>query len=53
MMKNYTLGPAWEYTVGGSKIGGSYVPAGRVVKVTYENKTNVAKTLTPRIEYLY
>lgn len=53
MMKNYTIGPAWEYEIGNSKIGGSYVPAGRVVKVVYENKTNVAKTLVPRLEYLY
>ncbi len=53
MMKNYTIGPAWEYEIGTSKIGGSYVPAGRTVKVVYENKTNAAKTLNPRVEYLY
>lgn len=53
MMKNYTIGPPWEYEIGKSKIGGAYVPAGRVVKVTYENKTNATKTLVPRLEYLY
>jgi hypothetical protein len=54
MLKNWIIGPAWNYTIGESKIGGSYVPANTTIRVIYTNNSNsAAKTLYPEIEYLY
>jgi hypothetical protein len=41
------------YTIGGAKIGGSYIPANTTVRITYVNSNNVAKTFRGGVEYLY
>jgi len=39
MMRNWTIGPAWEYQIGDSKIGGSFVQQGVVVRCDYTNRS--------------
>ena len=39
--------------LGTSKIGGAAIPADIILRLTYENKGNVAKTFTSYFEYLY
>lgn len=53
IVKDYTIGPSWEYIIGESKIGGSYISSNRVIQLNYTNKTNVAKNLYIQIEYTY
>lgn len=54
MVENYEIGPPWEYVIGESKIGGSYVPSGTVVRVTYTNSdVSNAKKIIFKIEYTY
>ena len=53
MMKDYEIGPPWEYVVGESKIGGSYVPANTNIRVVYTNNGLVSKKLVAKIEFLY
>lgn len=38
-VRDYIIGPPGDYTVGQSKIGGTYIPANTVIRVTYENKS--------------
>ena len=51
--ENYEFGPAWEYVIGESKIGASYLPTGASINVKYINNTANAKKLVARLEYLY
>jgi len=53
MMKNYTIGPAWNYSIGESKIGGSYIDKGTIVRVKYTNNSTDTKKLIVQIEYTY
>jgi hypothetical protein len=54
MMKDYEIGLSGvPLELGKSKIGGSYIPAGRVSRITYENTTASAKTFRAAVEYLY
>lgn len=39
LVHNYRIGPPWEYVVGDSKIGGSYVRQGTVVRTIYTNRS--------------
>lgn len=39
--------------VGFSKVGASYIPAGKIFRIIYDNKTAQAKELEVWIEYLY
>jgi hypothetical protein len=53
-MDNIEIGPPMNYSIGGNKIGTSYVPTGTVVRSTYVNKsTDTDKKLIAYIEYLY
>ena len=52
VIDDFILGPADRYPLGDSKIGGSYVPAGNIVRATYVNKTAEQKKLYAIIEYL-
>lgn len=53
-IRNFEIGPAWEYIVGESKIGGSYIPANIPVTVSYTNKsTDTDKKFVGYLEYLY
>lgn len=51
--RSIEIGPAWNYRVGDEKIGASYLPAGTDVKITYINKTGVAKRFVILVNYLY
>lgn len=53
MMKDYEIGAPHRYEIGESKIGGSYVPAGTVVRVSYTNNGLAQKNIVTRLEYLY
>jgi len=53
-LDNMHIGPATTYFFGDKKIGGSYVPAGMLIRVYYENKSlTEEKTLYTYIEKLY
>lgn len=47
------IGPAWSYTIGDDKIGASYVPAGKSVRITYNNKSDQDKRFVIIVRYLY
>ena len=54
MVSDYEIGPAWEWVIGESKIGGSHLPANTTVEVKYTNNSAItAKKLVAKIEYLY
>jgi hypothetical protein len=52
VMGPYTLGPPDLYLLGGSKIGGSHLPAGHKVKVNYRNMSDTPKRLYVILERL-
>ena len=53
-LKAFALGKAWEYDIGASKIGGSYIPADTLIKILYTNNSTLTdKTFIGRVEYLY
>lgn len=39
IIENRIIGDAWEYTIGSSKIGGSFVPQNTTVRFRYRNKS--------------
>lgn len=54
MMKDYEIGSSgMPLELGTSKIGGSYIPVGKISRIKYENTTAVAKTFRAAVEYLY
>lgn len=52
VMSSYVLGPPDLYLLGGSKIGGSYLPAGHKVEVRYRNMSDQPKRLYAIMERL-
>lgn len=53
MVSNFEIGPAWQYSMGVDKIGGSYLPANTEIQIKYINKSASAKKLRAQINYLY
>ena len=53
VVDNYSIGPPQKYTIGSSKIGGSYVPANQIVRIRITNNDILSKKLYAEIEYLY
>jgi len=53
MIYDYKIFQADRITIGESKVGGSYVPAGTVLRVCYTNETTGAKEFNAKVEYLY
>lgn len=47
------IGPAWSYNIGKDKIGSSYVPAGKKVKIEYTNKSDKDKRFVVIVRYMY
>lgn len=41
VIENCTIGVPWQYTIGSSKIGGSFVPEDTVVRLIYHNRSPV------------
>jgi hypothetical protein len=52
-LRNYEFGPAWEYVIGESKIGASYMPANTVLRARYTENSGTNKKLVVKFEYLY
>ena len=53
-IKNYEFGIAGAHSIGGSKIGGSYIPKDVPIGMSYQNKSlDTDKTMVGIIEYLY
>lgn len=52
-IRNYIIGNPWMYSIGDSKIGGSYIPTGTTISVVYKNNSNTTKNLVTNIEFLY
>ena len=52
-LRNYEFGPAWEYVIGESKIGASYLPANTILRARYTNNSITNKKLVVKFEYLY
>lgn len=53
LLKDYTIGNPSDYAIGLSKIGGAYIPADTIVKISYQNLTGTDKFFNGRLEYLY
>jgi len=53
MFNDYKIGPPWKYTIGKSKIGGSYMPKDTKITVYYTNNTASSKTFIGHVELLY
>ena len=51
-IKTYEIGPPWEYIIGDSKIGASYIPANTIVRLKYINNSALAKKFIAKMEYL-
>jgi hypothetical protein len=52
-VRNYSLGLPGQYVIGDSKIGASYIPAGRKIRLKYTNSGSTIKNFVWCIEYLY
>ena len=52
-LDNFEIGEPWEYCVGESKIGGSYIPTDVPVVTDYTNNSDVDKEFMGYIEYLF
>ncbi len=53
LLKDFTIGNPSDYAIGLSKIGGAYIPADTLVKISYQNLTGNNKYFNGRLEYLY
>lgn len=53
VVQNFVIGKPGPWEVGQSKIGGSFVPAGTIIRIIYYNNTASAKNFTAQLEYLY
>lgn len=53
IMKDFELGGPAITNIGGSKIGGTYIPKDTIIKLYYDNKApSTAKDFVGRVEYL-
>ena len=50
---NFTFGYPGNYVLGGTKIGGSYIPANTIIRIVYTNNGETTKYFYPVIDYLY
>lgn len=53
VIEDYIIGKAGRWEMGSSKIGGSFIPAGTIVRVIYYNNSGISKNFTSQLEYLY
>lgn len=53
VIENYVIGPAGRHTIGGSKIGGSFIPKNTIVRIVYQNNSGSPKNFTAQLDYLY
>lgn len=52
ILKDHFIGNG-KFTIGDSKIGGSYIPEDVIVRVKYTNSSSVSKNLYGFVEYIY
>ena len=54
IIENYEIGPANEYIIGDSKIGGMYIPANTIMRFDYQNKSvDTTKKIVFKVECTY
>lgn len=53
VIENYEIGPAGSYIIGEGKIGGFSIPANTVIRVIYNNLSDVDKKAVAKFEYSY
>lgn len=53
LAKHFEINASWKYAIGESKIGGNYIPANTIVRVSYENKSTTPVRFVATLEYLY
>ncbi len=53
ILRDFIIGPPWQYEVGQCKIGGTSIPAGIVVRAIYKNNSDTTKSIIGQIEYTY
>lgn len=53
IMMDITIGHPWEYVIGDTKIGGSYVQANQTMTLEYTNNSDDTKEFSFTTEYLY
>lgn len=54
MAREYIIGHAGRYTIGQGKIGGSYLPAGKIMRIRYNNKhASETRYFYAELDYLY
>lgn len=53
LVKDFTIGFPWKYSIGGDKIGGSYVPTGTIIEFHYTNTSATAKKFYAQYNYLH
>jgi hypothetical protein len=52
-VENFEIGAPANITIGKSKIGASYIPAGTIIHAKYTNNNTDTKKFIARLEYLY
>lgn len=53
VIENYEIGPAGSYIIGEGKIGGFSIPANTIIRVIYNNLSDVDVTAVAKFEYSY
>jgi hypothetical protein len=53
LIKNYEIGPSGYKIINRSKIGGTYVPPGTIMELSYNNGGSIPKKIVFQIEYTY
>ncbi len=52
-VRNFVISYPGCYTIGQSKIGTSYLPAGRIIRLVYNNNSSIPKKFIWNMEFLY
>jgi len=51
---NWVIGPSTQYIIGEGKVGGTYIPANKIIRISYTNNSpSATKNLYAILEFLY
>jgi hypothetical protein len=51
---NWVIGPSTQYIIGEGKVGGTYIPANKIIRISYlNNSPSITKNLYAILEFLY
>lgn len=51
---NWVIGPTTQYIIGEGKVGGTYIPANKIIRISYTNNSpSATKSLYAILEFLY